>query len=90
IFEENHTFLSNTYPILAAPVEYLSTYGCRTPRKENLRISLVILTSRSEATPGLFGDGPRNFEPRSDDKDDTCFESEMDFKSWNCRLPLQK
>ncbi|GBM13362.1 hypothetical protein AVEN_81768-1, partial [Araneus ventricosus] len=30
----------------------------------------VILTSRSEATRGLFRDGPRNFEPRSDDEDD--------------------
>ncbi|GBM32407.1 hypothetical protein AVEN_239797-1 [Araneus ventricosus] len=34
-------------------------------------ISLVILTSRFEATRGLFWDGPRNFEPRSDDEDDT-------------------
>ncbi|GBN61340.1 hypothetical protein AVEN_265253-1, partial [Araneus ventricosus] len=34
--------------------------------------SLVILTSRFEATRGLFWDGPRNFEPRSDDEDDTC------------------
>ncbi|GBL92602.1 hypothetical protein AVEN_123779-1 [Araneus ventricosus] len=33
--------------------------------------SLVILTSRFEATRGLFWDGPRNFEPRSDDEDDT-------------------
>ncbi|GBM20671.1 hypothetical protein AVEN_230251-1 [Araneus ventricosus] len=27
--------------------------------------------SRFEATRGLFRDGPRNFEPRSDDEDDT-------------------
>ncbi|GBM24737.1 hypothetical protein AVEN_141811-1 [Araneus ventricosus] len=32
---------------------------------------LVILTSRFEATRGLFWDEPRNFEPRSDDEDDT-------------------
>ncbi|GBM92038.1 hypothetical protein AVEN_5499-1 [Araneus ventricosus] len=32
---------------------------------------LVTLTSRSEATRGLFWDGPHNFEPRSDDEDDT-------------------
>ncbi|GBL98205.1 hypothetical protein AVEN_268289-1 [Araneus ventricosus] len=32
--------------------------------------SLVILTSRFEATRGLSWDGPRNFEPRSDDEDD--------------------
>ncbi|GBM50111.1 hypothetical protein AVEN_185497-1 [Araneus ventricosus] len=31
-------------------------------------ISLVILTSRFEATRGLFWDGRRNFEPRSDDE----------------------
>ncbi|GBM54495.1 hypothetical protein AVEN_189529-1 [Araneus ventricosus] len=31
----------------------------------------VRLTSRFEATRGLFRDGPRNFEPRSDDEDDT-------------------
>ncbi|GBM46985.1 hypothetical protein AVEN_217287-1 [Araneus ventricosus] len=29
------------------------------------------LTSRCEATRGLFWDGPRNFEPPSDDEDDT-------------------
>ncbi|GBL71966.1 hypothetical protein AVEN_115011-1 [Araneus ventricosus] len=34
-------------------------------------ISLVILTSRFEATQGLFWDGPCNFEPRSDDEDGT-------------------
>ncbi|GBN73153.1 hypothetical protein AVEN_64452-1 [Araneus ventricosus] len=34
-------------------------------------IGLVILTSRFEATRGLFRDGPSNFEPRSDDEDDT-------------------
>ncbi|GBM76491.1 hypothetical protein AVEN_172946-1, partial [Araneus ventricosus] len=28
-------------------------------------------TSRSEATPELFWDGPRTFEPRPVDKDDT-------------------
>ncbi|GBO30438.1 hypothetical protein AVEN_74022-1 [Araneus ventricosus] len=33
--------------------------------------SLVILTSRFEATRELFWDGPRNFEPRSDYEDDT-------------------
>ncbi|GBM16885.1 hypothetical protein AVEN_186423-1 [Araneus ventricosus] len=27
--------------------------------------------SRFEATRGLFRDGPRNFDPRSDDEDDT-------------------
>ncbi|GBL85747.1 hypothetical protein AVEN_193192-1 [Araneus ventricosus] len=32
---------------------------------------LVILTSRFEATRGLFCDGPRNFEPWSDNEDDT-------------------
>ncbi|GBM13261.1 hypothetical protein AVEN_164340-1 [Araneus ventricosus] len=32
---------------------------------------LVILTSRFEATQGLFWDGLCNFEPRSDDEDDT-------------------
>ncbi|GBO34291.1 hypothetical protein AVEN_32896-1 [Araneus ventricosus] len=35
------------------------------------RFSLVILTSSFEATRGLFWDGPRNFEPWSDDEDDT-------------------
>ncbi|GBN70773.1 hypothetical protein AVEN_84384-1 [Araneus ventricosus] len=39
--------------------------------KENFSLVLVILTSRFEATRGLFWDGPRNFEPRSDDEDDT-------------------
>ncbi|GBL82219.1 hypothetical protein AVEN_252406-1 [Araneus ventricosus] len=34
------------------------------------QFSLVILTSRFEATRGLFRDGPRHFEPRSDDEDD--------------------
>ncbi|GBM98815.1 hypothetical protein AVEN_46311-1 [Araneus ventricosus] len=33
--------------------------------------SLVILTSRVQVTRGLFCDGPRNFEPRTDDKDDS-------------------
>ncbi|GBL83883.1 hypothetical protein AVEN_100792-1 [Araneus ventricosus] len=32
--------------------------------------SLVTLTSRFEATRGLFGGRPRNFESRSDDEDD--------------------
>ncbi|GBN62347.1 hypothetical protein AVEN_58174-1 [Araneus ventricosus] len=32
--------------------------------------SLVILMPRLEATRGLFLDGPRNFEPWSDDEDD--------------------
>ncbi|GBL96073.1 hypothetical protein AVEN_104314-1 [Araneus ventricosus] len=31
----------------------------------------VILTSRLEATPGLFWDGRRNFEPRKDDENDS-------------------
>ncbi|GBL92757.1 hypothetical protein AVEN_213694-1 [Araneus ventricosus] len=34
-------------------------------------LGLVILTIRFAATRGLFWDGPRNFEPRSDDEDDT-------------------
>ncbi|GBN00978.1 hypothetical protein AVEN_223699-1 [Araneus ventricosus] len=33
--------------------------------------SRYILTSRFEATRGLFWDGPRKLEPRSDDEDDT-------------------
>ncbi|GBO34653.1 hypothetical protein AVEN_165552-1 [Araneus ventricosus] len=33
--------------------------------------SLVVLMSHFEATRGLFWDGPRNFEPWSDDEDDT-------------------
>ncbi|GBM96674.1 hypothetical protein AVEN_69283-1 [Araneus ventricosus] len=36
-------------------------------------ISLVILASRFEAIRRLFWDGPRNFEPRSDDEDDTSY-----------------
>ncbi|GBL98433.1 hypothetical protein AVEN_187762-1 [Araneus ventricosus] len=32
--------------------------------------SLIIFTSRFEATRRLFWDGPRNFEPHSDDEDD--------------------
>ncbi|GBM74784.1 hypothetical protein AVEN_38714-1 [Araneus ventricosus] len=32
-----------------------------------LGLVLVILTSRFEATRGLFWDDPRNFEPRSED-----------------------
>ncbi|GBL84706.1 hypothetical protein AVEN_191151-1 [Araneus ventricosus] len=32
---------------------------------------LVLLISRFEATRGLFWDGSRNFEPRSEDEDDT-------------------
>ncbi|GBN55151.1 hypothetical protein AVEN_213934-1 [Araneus ventricosus] len=35
------------------------------------RFGLVILTSRFEATRGLLWDGPRNFEPRSNDEEDT-------------------
>ncbi|GBL91480.1 hypothetical protein AVEN_136956-1 [Araneus ventricosus] len=34
------------------------------------QISLVILTSRFEAASGLFGNGPRHFEPSSDDEDE--------------------
>ncbi|GBN66470.1 hypothetical protein AVEN_26380-1 [Araneus ventricosus] len=34
-------------------------------------VFLVMLTSRFEATRGLFWDGLCNFEPRSDDEDDT-------------------
>ncbi|GBM90447.1 hypothetical protein AVEN_111253-1 [Araneus ventricosus] len=37
----------------------------------SLMKSLVILTSRSEATRGIFWDGPRKFEPLSVDEDDT-------------------
>ncbi|GBL88939.1 hypothetical protein AVEN_159028-1 [Araneus ventricosus] len=33
-------------------------------------VGLVILTSRFEATRGLFWDGLRNFEPQSDDEVD--------------------
>ncbi|GBM06432.1 hypothetical protein AVEN_266377-1 [Araneus ventricosus] len=33
--------------------------------------SLVILASRFEAIRRLFWEGPRSFEPRSDDEDDT-------------------
>ncbi|GBO30947.1 hypothetical protein AVEN_188906-1 [Araneus ventricosus] len=32
---------------------------------------LVILTSRFEATQELFWEGPRHFEPRSDDEENT-------------------
>ncbi|GBL85755.1 hypothetical protein AVEN_193199-1 [Araneus ventricosus] len=35
------------------------------------RFSLVILTTRFEATQGLFWDGPRNFETWSHDEDDS-------------------
>ncbi|GBL80745.1 hypothetical protein AVEN_165120-1, partial [Araneus ventricosus] len=35
------------------------------------KFSLVIFKSRFEAIRGLFWDGPRNFEPRSDDEGDT-------------------
>ncbi|GBL91472.1 hypothetical protein AVEN_136953-1 [Araneus ventricosus] len=43
------------------------------PRKLMMyrNLSLVIFTSRFEATRELFLDVPRNFEPRSDDEDDT-------------------
>ncbi|GBM56392.1 hypothetical protein AVEN_132864-1 [Araneus ventricosus] len=34
-------------------------------------IVLVLLTFRFDATRGLFWNRPRNFEPRSDDEDDT-------------------
>ncbi|GBM20501.1 hypothetical protein AVEN_61045-1 [Araneus ventricosus] len=34
-------------------------------------LSLLVLTSNFEATRGLFWNGPRNFEPLSDDEDDT-------------------
>ncbi|GBM94814.1 hypothetical protein AVEN_26526-1 [Araneus ventricosus] len=34
-------------------------------------ISFVVLTSRFEATRELFWDGPRHFEPRSDDEGGT-------------------
>ncbi|GBM11561.1 hypothetical protein AVEN_245892-1, partial [Araneus ventricosus] len=34
-------------------------------------VNLVVLTSRFEATRGLFRDGPRQFEQLSDDEDDT-------------------
>ncbi|GBN61782.1 hypothetical protein AVEN_89385-1 [Araneus ventricosus] len=34
-------------------------------------VSLVILASHFEATRGLIWEGPRNFEPRSDDEGDT-------------------
>ncbi|GBO41563.1 hypothetical protein AVEN_149314-1 [Araneus ventricosus] len=36
-----------------------------------LPLVLVTLTSRFEATRGLFWDGSRKFEPRSDVEDDT-------------------
>ncbi|GBO01579.1 hypothetical protein AVEN_35903-1 [Araneus ventricosus] len=36
-----------------------------------LEVGLVTLTSRFEATRGLFWDGPRQFGPRSNDEDDT-------------------
>ncbi|GBL75999.1 hypothetical protein AVEN_234314-1 [Araneus ventricosus] len=35
-------------------------------------VILIILTPNFEATRGLFWDRPRNFEPQSDDEDDTC------------------
>ncbi|GBM19274.1 hypothetical protein AVEN_133760-1, partial [Araneus ventricosus] len=37
----------------------------------SVQLSSVTLTSLFQATRGLFWDGPRNFEPRSDDEDDT-------------------
>ncbi|GBO23965.1 hypothetical protein AVEN_89981-1, partial [Araneus ventricosus] len=40
-------------------------------RKRARQFSLVILMSRFDATRGLFWDGPRYFQPRSDDEDDT-------------------
>ncbi|GBN03889.1 hypothetical protein AVEN_132942-1 [Araneus ventricosus] len=39
--------------------------------KSTIYFGLVILTSRFEATRGLFWDGPRNFEPRSNEENDT-------------------
>ncbi|GBL74975.1 hypothetical protein AVEN_243783-1 [Araneus ventricosus] len=39
--------------------------------EEHPVLYLIILMSRFEATRGLFWDGPRNFEPWSDDEDDT-------------------
>ncbi|GBM26991.1 hypothetical protein AVEN_47190-1 [Araneus ventricosus] len=39
--------------------------------RSQVQFSSVILTSRSEVTRGLFCGGHRNFEPRSDDEDDT-------------------
>ncbi|GBN59886.1 hypothetical protein AVEN_180490-1 [Araneus ventricosus] len=39
-------------------------------RSFGFHLVLVILTSRFEATRGLFWNGPRNFEPRSHDEDD--------------------
>ncbi|GBN61783.1 hypothetical protein AVEN_85525-1 [Araneus ventricosus] len=43
------------------------THECRCAVCEGL----AILMSRSGATRGLFWDGLRNFEPRSDDEDNT-------------------
>ncbi|GBN87500.1 hypothetical protein AVEN_201351-1 [Araneus ventricosus] len=40
-------------------------------RKSVLKFSLAILASRLEAALGLFWDGSRNFEPLSDEEDDT-------------------
>ncbi|GBM90823.1 hypothetical protein AVEN_103541-1 [Araneus ventricosus] len=63
---------------------------------------LVISTSRFEVAGGLFWDGLRNFEPRSDDKDDTWavtttptggrpntrrIFSGIGFRNWNLPVP---
>ncbi|GBM04747.1 hypothetical protein AVEN_20192-1 [Araneus ventricosus] len=52
--------------------------GCQLRRRpshltagQNCEFSLVILTSRFEATRGLFWERHRHFEPRSDDEDDS-------------------
>ncbi|GBN05801.1 hypothetical protein AVEN_88105-1 [Araneus ventricosus] len=48
--------------------------GDRSPQSkgsERFWVRLGYITSRFEATRGLFRDGPRNFEPRSDDEDNT-------------------
>ncbi|GBM82808.1 hypothetical protein AVEN_20252-1, partial [Araneus ventricosus] len=45
--------------------------GTRLVAHSSSSSSSVILTSHFEATRALFWDGPRNFEPQSDDKDDT-------------------
>ncbi|GBN50861.1 hypothetical protein AVEN_64312-1 [Araneus ventricosus] len=53
------------------------------PKSCPLLVSLVILTSRFEAARGLFWDGPRNFETRSDDDEDTSAGT----PSWDGSLP---
>ncbi|GBM88489.1 hypothetical protein AVEN_269363-1 [Araneus ventricosus] len=44
----------------------------RNEKLDLVYFSLVILTFCFKATRGLFSDGHRNFEPRSDDENDTC------------------